>query len=203
VACRGTRAFLETEADLYVVGHVTDGAEVIPAVDRLRPDLLLLDVAFPQMSGLEVLRQLRRRRGVRTLVLSAFGDEAYVQEALRQGSAGYILKGIDGPELVRAIRMVAAGRTYLSPEVAACAQLPPARPEDEALQPHETLTLREREVLQMAARGFPNAEIAARLYIGVRTVETHRANLMRKLGLRNHAELIHYATRRGLLPPSG
>lgn len=157
---------------------------------------------IPGLSGLEVTRQVSRRSPqTRIVILSNYDNEAYVLEALRNGATGYIVKNTGADELVQAIKEVAAGRRYLSPPlteraIEAYAQKAKAAP----LDLHETLTTREREVLHLAAEGYTATEIGDRLSISSRTVESHRTNLMHKLGLRTQTELIRYALRRGILP---
>jgi DNA-binding NarL/FixJ family response regulator len=202
VVREGLRALLEEEAGLEVVGQTGDGAEVGPLVEDLRPDVVVLDLMMPGVGGLEVTRDVARRfPGTSVLILSMHANEAYVLEALRSGAAGYALKQADGGELVRAIQEVAAGRRYLSPPlseraVEAYARRAQGAPPDL----YTTLTAREREVLQLVAEGQTSPAIARRLYISPRTVESHRARLMRKLGLRSQAEVIRYAVGRGIVP---
>lgn len=199
---QGLRTLLEAAADCSVIGEEADGLKVVDLVDRLRPDVLLLDVSMPGLNGLEITRQIvRRGLKTRVVILSMHANETYVREALRNGAAGYVLKDADPAEMVRAIREVKAGRRYLSGSLSeraieAYAQQAQGAPADL----YETLTTREREVLQLAAESSSIAEIAARLGISPRTVETHRENLMRKLGLESQTDLIRYALRRGILP---
>ena len=163
--------------------------------------MLILDLMMPGLSGLEALRIIRKRSPrTRVVVLSMHDTNAFVAEALKNGATGYVLKGSDELNLVRAVREAAAGRRFLSPPVterAIDAYIEQARAAP--LDPHETLTAREREVLQLAAEGKTGTEIAARLHISHRTVENHRASLMRKLLLKNQSELVRYALRRGLI----
>jgi two-component system, NarL family, response regulator NreC len=202
VVRQGLRALLEAEPGFQIVGEADDGVAAAQLVERLKPDVLLVDVMMPGLNGLEVTRQVRQRfPGTRVIVLSMHANEAYVLEALRHGAAGYVLKESSTAELVQAVRTVVAGRRHLSPplsERAIEAYAQKAAPSP--LDLYETLTTREREVLQMAAEGRRNSEIAARLAISPRTAETHRTHLMRKLGLHNQADLIRYALRRGLVP---
>jgi two-component system response regulator NreC len=202
VVRRGMQTLLEAELDFSVIGEAGDGLESVRLVENLQPDVLILDLMMPGLSGLEALRIIRKRSPrTRVVVLSMHNTNAYVAEALKNGATGYVLKGSDELNLVRAVREAAAGRRFLSPPVterAIDAYIEQARTAQ--LDPHETLTAREREVLQLAAEGKTGAEIAARLHISPRTVENHRANLMRKLGLKNQSELVRYTVRRGLIP---
>ncbi|HEV8663900.1 MAG TPA: response regulator transcription factor [Candidatus Methylomirabilis sp.] len=201
VVRQGLRALLEAEPDLSVVGEAAEGLAVIAMVERLKPNVLIVDVMMPGLTGLEVTRQIRQKSPqTRVLVLSMYANEAYVLEALRLGAAGYVLKGANAADLIQAVREVAAGRRYLSPPltdhaIEAYVQKAHGAPLDR----YETLTTREREVLHLATEGFSHAEIAARLGISPRTAETHRANLMRKLRLKTQTDLIRYALRRGIL----
>ena len=196
----GVRALLEAEPDFAIVGEASDGLEAKALVERLQPDMLILDLMMPGLNGMEVLRQARELSpGTRVIVLSMHANEAYVVEALRHGASGYALKQSSMLELVQAIRQVMSGRNYLSPtftlqNIEAYKQKATA-----ATAPFDTLTPREREVLQLAAQGLSNAAIAEKLIISPRTSEMHRSNLMRKLKLRNQTDLVRYAHWRGLL----
>jgi len=202
VVRQGLRALLEGESEFSVVGEASEGLEVIKLVERLKPTILLLDLMMPGLNGLEVTRQVRQRwPETRVLILSMHANEAYVLEALRSGAAGYVLKDASAADLIQAVHEVAAGRRYLSPPLSERAiEAYVQRAEVASADDYETLSTREREVLQLAAEGRTNAEIAARLFISPRTVETHRANLMRKLGLHNQTELVRYAIQRGIIP---
>jgi two-component system response regulator NreC len=194
------RALLETVPDFKLVGEAGDGLEAVRTVERLTPGVLVCDLIMPALNGLEVARQVAQRTRTRVLILSMHSNDAYVSEALSNGAAGYVLKDCQSSELIHAIREIAAGRRYLSPQISERAIELYGRkfgnmPED----PYQTLTTREREVLQLAAEGRTNAQISERLFISPRTIETHRANLMRKLGLQNHGELIRYAVKRGII----
>jgi DNA-binding NarL/FixJ family response regulator len=198
------RCLIEVERDFEVVGETDDGLEVAPLVERVRPDVVIVDVAIPGLYGLEVARQVRQRApGTGVIVLSRSVSEWYVTEALRIGALGYVVKQADAVELMRAIRSVRRGRRYLSTPltddlIETWLKRADAHPPD----PYDRLTARERQVLQLVAEGHSARGIAARLAISARTAETHRANLMQKLRLRNHADLIRYALRRGMLPPA-
>lgn len=202
VVRQGLRVLLEAEPDFAIVGEVADGLEVAPLVERLKPNVLVLDLMLPGLNGLEVTRQVHQRTPqTRVIILSMYGNEAYVLEALRKGAAGYVLKAASGAELVRGVREVIAGRRYLSPPLSDSAiEAYVERGKTAPLDAYETLTTREREVLHLAAEGRSNTEVAARLGISARTAETHRANLMRKLGLHSQTELVRYAIQRGIIP---
>ncbi len=198
----GLRALLEAEPDFRIVDEVDDGLDAVEQVERLKPDVLVLDLMMPGLNGLEVTRQVGRRSpGTRVVVLSMYANEAYVLEALRNGATGYVLKKSSPDELVQAVREVVAGQSFLSRSLSQRAieaykqkaqEVPPDR--------YDRLTNREREVLHLAAEGYSNADIATRLSISPRTVEMHRGNMMRKLGLSAQADLIRYAFQRGILP---
>ena len=201
VVLSGLKAMLSAEADVRVIGEATDGLEVVPMVEQHKPDVLVLDLMMPGLNGLEVARQLEKRvPSTRVVILSMHANEAYVVEALRAGASGYVLKQSPGNEVGQAIRAVMSGKRYLSPPLSdEVLRRFEERMNAAALDPYDTLSGREREVLQLAAEGLTNADIGKRLDIGKRTVETHRANLIRKLGLKSHAELVRYAVKRGLL----
>jgi two-component system, NarL family, response regulator NreC len=199
---QGLRTVLETEGDCVVVGEAADGLRVVDLVERIRPDVLVLDLMLPGLNGLEITRQVTQRAlKTRVVIVSMHAEEGYVLEALRNGASGYVLKDANPADVVLAVREAAAGRRFLcrplsERALAAYAQQAQAAPRDA----YETLTTREREVFQLIAESASNTEVAARLGISPRTVETHRANLMRKLGLQSQTDLIRYALRRGIVP---
>jgi two-component system response regulator NreC len=200
---QGLRALLEAEGDLRVLGEAADGLETVQMVERLQPDVLLVDVMMPGLSGLEATRQVRERfPKTQVVVLSMHSNEAYVLQALRNGALAYVLKDSSSADLIKAVREAAAGQRYLSPPLSDhIIDAYVNRAHGTTLDIYETLTNREREVLHLAAEGHTNADIAARLSISPRTVEIHRTNMMRKLGLHSEHDLIRYALRRGILPP--
>lgn len=202
VVRQGLRALLEAEADLTVVGEVADGLSVAELVQETRPTVLVVDVMMPGLNGLDITRQVSLNSPqTRVIILSMHANEAYVSEALKNGAVGYVLKDSKATHLVEAVREAAAGRGYLSPPLSkAGIESYLKKGEASAADSYQTLTPREREVLHLVAEGYTNSEIADRLVISHRTVETHRSNLMRKLKLRTSAELIRYALRRGILP---
>jgi DNA-binding NarL/FixJ family response regulator len=201
---QGLRMVLESERGISVVGEVDDGLKVVDECERARPDVLLLDLGLPGLHGLEVIRQVARRTAApRVLVLSMHSHDEYVLGAFANGATGYLLKGCDAHELVSAVRRVAGGQRFVgaevSPHVAAVLRQPRVAAV-QATDPYETLTTREREVFHLMAEGHSSAAIAERLYVSPRTIETHRANIMRKLHLRHQTDVVLYAIRRGLLP---
>jgi len=205
VVRRGLRALFDAEAEFEVIGEGGDGLEVTEMVERLRPDILVLDVVMPGLNGLEVLRRVRLSSPqTRVIVFSMYDQEAYVLEALKAGAKAYVLKKSATEELMTAVHEVISGRYYLGSPISARAMdayIEKAEGIGDDL--FETLTAREREVLQLAAEGCTNAETAERLCISTRTAETHRSSAMRKLGLRTHTDLIRYALRRGILQMDG
>lgn len=198
---QGVKALLENESDFEVVGEAGDGTTALAITGKLKPDILVADLMMPGLNGLEVTRRVGKASpDTKVVILSMYMNEPYVIEALRNGAYGYVLKESNIADLARAIREVSAGRHYLSPplsERAIEAYLEKTR--GASLDLYDTLTTREKEVLQLAVEGHGNAEIATRLYISVRTAETHRGNLMRKLGLHTQTDLIKYALKKGIL----
>lgn len=199
---RGLRALLEAEADFTVVGEASDGRAGMELVERLLPDILLVDVMMPGLNGLEVTRQVTRRYPqTRVVVLSMYANEAYVFQALRNGASGYVLKDSSAEVLMDAVRSVASGRRYLCPSLSERAiEAYMQKAEAVALDVYETLTTREREIFHLLAEGSTNPQIAAQLSISPRTVEVHRARIMQKLGLATQTDLIRFALQRGILP---
>jgi two-component system response regulator NreC len=196
------RLLLEAEPDFHVLGEAASGLETIQLALRLRPDVLLVDLMMPELNGVEVARRIKKQLPNTVIViLSMHENEAYVVEALRAGVSAYVLKKSTAQELVYAIQQGLAGHLFLSPPLNEHAiQVYLEKTQGTSLDPYDTLTAREREVLHLAAEGLNNAAIAARLSISPRTVEMHHGNLMRKLRLRNQADLIRFAIQRGILP---
>jgi DNA-binding NarL/FixJ family response regulator len=198
---QGLRAVLGGVPEFDVVGEAADGLAALKVIESLTPDVVVLDLMIPSLSGLEVARSVTQRFDkLAVVILSMHSDVAYVNESFKAGALGYVLKAQNADELILAIRRAAVGSRYLSPaiseeELNAYAE----RSGEGVADAMNSLTLREREVLQMTAEGLSGAEIGRRLFISPRTVETHRANVMRKLGIRNQKEMVRYAVERGLI----
>ncbi len=199
---KGVRSLLEAEKTFQILAEASDGFSAVQIVDKHKPNLLFLDLSLPRMHGTEVMNQLRASRSqTKILVLSMHNDEPYVIEALRGGAMAYILKGSESTEILHAVHEVMAGRRYLSAPLSEWAiNALAAKPADET-DPLAVITNREREVLQLAAEGFSNTEISEKLFISPRTTETHRTNLLRKLGLQTQTDLVRFAIRKGLIQP--
>ena len=198
---QGLRLLLEAEPDFSVVGEASDGLEVAGLVDRLRPDVLVLDLMMPGVSGLEVTRNVCQQfPETSVVILSMHADESYVLAALKNGAAAYVLKDAGAEDLLQAVREVVQGRRYLSsPFSQVGIDTYTKRAESTPLDVYDTLTSREREVLHLTAEGYSSTDVSGVLSISPRTAEAHRANLMRKLGFHSQADLIRYALRRGII----
>lgn len=199
----GIRAVLAAADDVEVVGEASDGEEAIAAHRKLRPDVTLMDVAMPGLGGLEAtIEILKQDPGARILILSQYDDREYVSRFLKAGVAGYVLKKAAGSDLVAAIRAAHRGGLVLDPSIARDAlQQGPARgtPERGEVDPYETLTDREKQVLKLVAEGKANKEVADILGISVKTAMTHRERLMEKLGLHSRTDVVKFAIRRGVI----
>jgi two-component system response regulator NreC len=200
---QGLHALLESDPNLKVVGEAANGLEAIKLVKRRKPQVVICDLMMPGLNGLETTRKvLRLRLKTRVIMLSMYRNEAYVLDALKGGAAGYVVKESSGAELFKAIRVVVAGRRYVSPTLckdpAVALYLRKVQPT--VADPYETLTAREQEVLQLVVQWGTRRDIGTKLKIRPSTVESHRANLMRKLGLNTNHNLIQYALKRGITP---
>jgi two-component system, NarL family, response regulator LiaR len=198
VVRQGLRTFLELQDDIEVVGDVSDGEAAMSAVAEHEPDVVLMDLVMPGVGGVEAIQRLRELRPeTRVLVLTSFLDDEKLFPAVRAGAAGYLLKDVQPAELVRAIRTVADGEALLHPAVAA--RLMEEFSEGERPPADEALTAREREVLELIARGLPNKLIARDLGIAEKTVKTHVSSILSKLGLTDRTQAALYAVRSGLI----
>lgn len=197
---QGLRYLLESEPEFKVMEEAGDGIEALLLIERLKPNILVVDMMMPGLNGLEVLRQVKHiSPDTRTIVLSMQSADAYVIEALKNGAAGYVLKETGPSELVNAVREVTQGNQYLSAKLSERLHISGRNIMDTPSDAYETLTTREREIFQMTAEGLTSQEVGDKLMISPRTVEVHRSNLMNKLGLRNQTELIRLAIKRGIL----
>jgi RNA polymerase sigma factor (sigma-70 family) len=194
----GLRAFLDLQDGIEVVGEAADGEEAIAAAERLEPDVVLIDLVMPGLGGVAAIRELRERRPeVRAIVLTSFLDEDKLLPALRAGAAGYLLKNSAPAEIARAVRAACAGEAVLDPTAAARLIDTLARVEE----PLERLTPREREVLVLLGRGFPNKQIARELGLAEKTVKTHVGHVLAKLGVADRTQAAIVAVRVGLVAP--
>lgn len=197
----GIRAMLAGEPDFDLVGEAEDAAEAMRLIARLRPDIVVLDLVLRGIQGLEILSQIQEQpRSPHVVVLSMHQDVAYVVEALRRGASGYVLKSGAPEDLPLALRAAVAGERWLSPPLDPAVVEAVARRMQGDRRLYDTLTRRQRQVFQLAAQGFTNEQISTSLRIARRTVESHRFRMMHGLGLRNHAELVAFAIREGIIP---
>jgi NarL family two-component system response regulator LiaR len=198
----GMRNLLEQQRDIRVVGEAGNGHEAVAAVRALKPDIVLMDVVMPRLNGIEATKQIKRTNPTTAvLILSAYDDDRYVLGLLDAGAAGYLLKNATGQEVIQAIRSVHAGEAVLHPAVAARLLARAARypPRPMAVDGEEPLTGRELEVLQLAAKGHSNKEIATELVLSVPTVKAHLVNIFNKLGVGSRTEAVLYGVRMGWL----
>ncbi|MDQ7819662.1 MAG: response regulator transcription factor [Armatimonadota bacterium] len=200
----GIRMILEAEPDFEVVGEATTGREAVELVRRVRPHVVVMDISMPQMNGVEATREIRRiSPDTAVLILTMHEDESYVFQLLQLGASGYVLKRAAASDLVEAVRAAARGEAFLYPSVARSVvqdYLERVR-SGEGRDRYDGLTEREREILVLLAEGLTNQQIAERLFISVKTVQTHRAHIMEKLDLHDRALLVRYAIRKGLIQP--
>ncbi len=195
----GLRALLTVQGDLEVVGEASEGAEAIRLCQALRPDVVVMDISMPGVGGIEATARIKRDLpGTKVLILSMHDDRGYLRQVLRAGASGYVLKKAADTELLAAIRAAARGEVFLDPALAKALV-------DEVMEPKAAggeppaLSEREREVLRLLAHGHTNQQVADRLCISVKSVETYKARLMEKLGLKGRAELVRHALQHGLL----
>jgi len=206
VVREGLRLLLQTEADIQVVGEAANGRRAVGETKRLKPDVVLLDLAMPLLNGLEAARQIAKEvPSTRVLILSAYNDDQYIEHAIEAGAAGYLMKETLGADLFRAIREVTQGNAFFSPPIARCLL---KRRQEKQLNggPDSTkanlLTSRQTEVLQLIAEGYATKQIADVLSLSVKTVEKHRQDLMNTLNIHNIATLTRYAVSSGVVEPN-
>lgn len=198
----GVRMVLESQTGFRVVGTADNGQDAVQLAEDLQPDIAVLDVAMPEMNGLEATRAIKERCSqTAVVILSMYDNEEYLREALRSGASAYVLKRAAAKELISAIQMVRQGQSYLDPALTRTLITDYVRKVERGDEAPDSLTDRELEVLKLVAEGFTNRQIALELSISIKTVQTHRANLMDKLNLHDRTELVRYAIRRGLIQP--
>jgi two-component system response regulator NreC len=198
VVRQGLRRILESDEEIEIVGEAGDGRTAIDLVQKLRPHVVVMDVAMPELNGIEATRQiLKRVEGAKVLVLSMHGDDVYVRQALKAGARGYLLKDSEDLDLIKAVKAIRAGGSFFSPPVSkvVLSGYLGDKVDGDAEDSVARLTDREREVLQLIAEGKTNKEVAHALSVSVNTVETHRKHIMEKLDLHNTAELVRFAIR--------
>jgi DNA-binding NarL/FixJ family response regulator len=194
---QGFRLILESQEDMQVVGESGNGRETVELAKTLRPDVVIMDVTMPELNGIEATRRIREFSShIRVLALSVHRDSVYAREIIRAGAEGYLLKELADTDLLAAVRAVAEGHSYLSPEVSS-AILKDYR--KHVSNPLDLLSAREREILQLVAEGKTNKDIAKLLTLSVYTVDGHRTRVMDKLGLHSVGELVRFALRNGLV----
>lgn len=198
----GLRTLLERDREFEVIGEAADGYEAIELAATLKPDIAMLDVSMPRLNGIDAAQHISQRiPRTRILLVSMHSDEAYILRALKSGARGYLLKASPEIDVLHAVRAVAAGNAYFSPEVTKLLVEDYVRQLQQrgATDSYDLLSIREKEILQLLVSGKSNRDIADLLHISISTVETHRTNILTKLGLHNLPELILYAVRKGLL----
>jgi len=203
----GLRTLLESEPGFRVVGEAEDGYATLKLVEQFLPDVVVLDLMMPGLNGIDTARQINQRYpDILIVILSMFDNEAYVVEALNSGAQAYVLKSSTTDDLVASVKAIKLGQRYLSPKLSEQAisayiqQVKNAKSGEH--DSYQTLTPREQEVLHMAAQGKTNAQMAEQLSVSVRTIESHRLNMMRKLGFRSQVDLVRFAMDRGIIPLS-
>jgi len=197
----GLRMLINAQADMKVVGEADNGRMAITVLQQLEPDVVVMDVSMPELNGLEATERLKRLcPSIKILILTRHTDDGYLQRMLQAGANGYVLKQSASEELLRAIRYVAAGKSYLDPAVTATVVGSAiGRRVAHGLPPKKALSLREEEVLRLIARGYLSKEVAARLQISIKTAEAHKANAMQKMAMKSRIDIVRYALLEGWL----
>ena len=197
---QGLVSMLEETGECQVMAQAADGAEAMELVLKHKPDVVVTDLSMPRLSGLEVVKRVREKLpSAKTLVLTVHEEDEYILPIIRAGASGFLNKDTSVAELMTAIKAIHSGQAYFGPRATKALADQQQRPRDSSLNPYETLTARERETFQLVVEGKTTKEIAQILDIGVKTAENHRARMMEKLGLRNTAEVVRFAARKGLL----
>ncbi len=200
----GVKRILTAEPDLDVVGEAEDGLQAVEQAKKLKPDVAVLDISMPELNGIEATKQIKAALpNTHTIALTMHADDAYVFQLLKAGASGYVLKRAAATDLVQAIRAASRGEAFLYPSVAKAVVSDYLKrlESGEGRETYDGLTDREKEILTLVAEGATNQEIAQKLYISVKTVQTHRAHIMEKLNLHDRTMLVRYAIRKGLLEP--
>jgi DNA-binding NarL/FixJ family response regulator len=197
----GIRSLIDTSDEFEIVGEAADGAKAVELVEQHRPDIVVMDIWLPRLSGIEATRKITQSSRSRVLIVSQHDSWSYVEEALKAGASGYLVKTSSGAQLFTALRAVRAGKSYLSPDIAGRVVDAVVRPDRGSGSPVGVLSGREREVLQLIGEGLSSKEIAGSLGVSARTVEAHRASVMHKVGIHKVAGLVRFAIREGLIGP--
>jgi two-component system response regulator NreC len=196
----GLKTLLNSDPNMEVVGEATSGEEALEKVSEVQPEVILLDLGLPGMDGLEVTRRLvQDAPGVRVLMMTMYDDSELVKECIRAGASGYIVKRAAESELIDAIYAVRRDMIYIHPSIMQSLMSPPSKSGAPASMKIEPLTNREIEILRLIVKGYTNRQVSSALNISIRTVETHRSNVMEKLNLHSRVELVRYATEHGLI----
>lgn len=195
----GLKMLLNSQKDMDVIGEAKSGSEAVTKVKQLNPDIILLDISMPGMGGLEALEKIKKSSQSKVLMLTMHADEKYLQEALKAGASGYVLKQAADTELLKAIRDVAQGEIYLDSNLAQDLVKSMYIPRNETKNSDSTLTEREKEVLKLVALGYTNKEIGESLQVSVKTVETHKSRIMEKIHCHKRSDLVRYAITHGYI----